>query len=95
MKKYEEIHNCRVCGSKNLLTCLDLGVHPLANSLKIKQGEMEEKLPLTLLFCPDCSLVQLKETVNKEILFKDYVWVTGTSATSRNYAKKNFKEWLI
>ncbi len=84
--KYKTISRCRLCGSSNLDTILDLGNHPLANDLKKTYDENKDKFPLTLLFCPDCSLVQLRETVNKEILFEKYLWVTGTSLTAKQYA---------
>ena len=50
--------------------------------------DSEDQYPLTLLFCRRCSLVQLKETVDKQTLFSRYVWVTGTSFTARNFAEK-------
>ena len=43
------------------------------------------------MFCATCSLVQLEETVSKEILFKSYVWVTGTSKTAREFSEKFYK----
>jgi SAM-dependent methyltransferase len=63
----------------------------LANSLKSDLNQIEGKFPLTLVFCSVCSLVQLKETVSKEILFKSYVWVTGTSKTAREFSEEFYK----
>jgi len=60
----------------------------LANSLKSNLDQIEEKFPLTLVFCSMCSLVQIRETVSKEILFKRYVWVTGTSKTAREFSEE-------
>jgi len=88
---YKDIQNCRISGSSELVTILELGDQPLANALKKMPNEKEVKIPLTLMYCPDSSLVQLKETVNKEILFSSYTWVTGTSPTTRNYAKLFFQ----
>lgn len=85
---YSTITKCRVCGSTDLLEVLDLGFQPLANSLRRNVMDSEDRYPLTLLFCQDCSLVQLKETVDKQALFSRYVWVTGTSSTARNFAEK-------
>ena len=84
---YETINKCRISDSKELTKVLDLGFQPLANSLKKKQFEDENKYPLTLSFCEKSSLLQLNETVKKEILFDRYVWVTSTSATAKNYAQ--------
>ncbi len=81
------IKECRISQSKDLKKVLDLGLQPLANSLKEKQFEDEEKYPLTLSYCEESSLLQLNETIKKEILFDKYVWVSSTSATAKNYAK--------
>jgi len=88
---YENIQNCRISGSSNLTVILEFGDQPLANALKKAPDEIEDKFPLTLMFCPDSSLVQLKETINKEVLFSNYTWVTGTSPTTQDYASLFFQ----
>ena len=80
--EYQIINNCRISQSKSLTKVLDLGLQPLANSLKKKQFENENKYPLTLSFCEKSSLLQLNETIKKEILFDSYVWITATSSTA-------------
>jgi SAM-dependent methyltransferase len=84
---FEMIKTCRVCGSSDVVDVLALGIQPLANSLKKNAGEKEEKYPLTLAFCQNCALVQLRETIKKEILFSNYVWLTSTSETAKMYAE--------
>lgn len=84
---YENIERCRVSGSSNLITILELGKQPLANALKTSPDVSDDSFPLTLMYCPESSLVQLKETVDKEVLFSNYTWVTGTSPTTRHYAR--------
>jgi hypothetical protein len=84
---YENIQTCRVSGSSDLISILELGEQPLANALKDASGGAEDKFPLTLMYCPESSLVQLKETIDKEVLFSHYTWVTGTSQTTRDYAR--------
>mgnify|MGYP001287427834 FL=1 len=88
---YNAIKKCRISDSKELIKVLDLGPQPLANSLKKKQFEDEKKYPLTLSFCEKSSLLQLNETIKKEILFDRYVWVTSTSSTAKNYAQTFYK----
>lgn len=85
--KYDVIDCCRSCSSKNIVEVLDSGWQPLANSLKKNADDFEEKYPLTTVFCSDCSLFQIKETVKKEILFDQYVWVTGTSGVAKEYSQ--------
>ena len=85
---YSSIKECRISQSKDLINVLDLGLQPLANSLKKKQFDEESKYPLTLSFCEKSSLLQLNETIKKEILFDSYVRVTSTSLTAKNYSEK-------
>jgi SAM-dependent methyltransferase len=63
--------NCRSCGGSDLTTILDLGLQPIANDLvqPDKLYEPEERLPLQIAFCRDCSLVQVAETMPPTILF--------------------------
>lgn len=88
MDKYQEIDKCRVSDSRKLVSVLNLGDQPLANALKTTRNEDEEKYPLSISFCEESSLLQLNETINKEILFNQYVWVTGTSQATRQYADR-------
>ncbi|MBI4248171.1 MAG: methyltransferase domain-containing protein [Elusimicrobia bacterium] len=83
---YAAISQCRVCRSKNLTDILFLGKQPMANSLKDGAQAAAPKSPLTLAHCRDCRLVQIRETIKKETLFSNYVWVSGTSPTTRRYA---------
>ncbi len=74
---------CRACGSENLRKFLELGPQPLANSFLQSEGEFasEERYPLDVYFCDGCALVQLLDVINPEVLFRDYIYVTGTSDT--------------
>ena len=74
---------CLNCASKERELVLDLGSTPLANSNVPPEhlDRPEPSFPLELLFCHTCGLVQLSEIVPPEILFRDYVYVTGASST--------------
>ncbi len=85
---YDTASACRISGSRHVVDVLQLGAQPLANSLKDAATGAEVRVPLTLGFCPDSSLVQIRETVRKEILFSNYVWVSGTSETTRRWAEQ-------
>jgi len=79
---YSVIEGCRSCGGKGLMDVLDLGVTPLADRLLTAAtiDEPEPTCPLTLAFCPDCSLVQIRETVDPEVLFcNDYPYYSSVS----------------
>jgi len=73
---------CRSCGSANLVPTLDLGVTPLADRLMNDQTlrEPEPVCPLTVVTCRDCSLVQIRETVDPRVLFgADYPYYSSVS----------------
>ena len=79
----QERTQCRTCGSKNLKLILDLGKTALVNDF-LKPEEVANykvSLPLRVVLCPDCSLVQLADTVDPKILYSHYAYVTSTSRT--------------
>ena len=43
--------------------------------------------PLDLVFCPDCTLVQITETVPPEVLFRDYLYFSSFSDTMLEHAE--------
>ncbi len=98
--------NCRITKKNQLVKILDLGLHPPPNLFKKKISNKITKYPLTLFYCKCCSNIQISETVNKDLLFKNYFWVTGTSELVQKYAniflkkiinisKSNYKDLII
>ncbi len=82
MSLYETITACRSCGGERLSTFLDLGTTPLADRLLRAENkdEPEHMVPLTTAFCEDCTLVQILETVDPEVLFRqDYPYFSSVS----------------
>ncbi len=84
----QEIKCCRACAKRNLQPFFDLGCQPFANSLLPARLTAETVYPLSMSLCPDCSLVQLNQTADPKELFSQYVWMTSTSSTAREYAQK-------
>ncbi len=84
---------CRICRSEELNKVLSLGQLPLANSLlkaeNLKQSEL--RFPLELVFCKNCSLVQITETVDPEILFSNYPYFSSFADTTLKSAQKLVK----
>ena len=83
MLEYTEINNCRVCKSENLTEVLDLNKQPLANSYH--KGEDQASYPLKICTCNDCFHTQLSVVVNPDLMFRDYLYVSGTSKTLHQY----------
>ena len=80
---FRRLERCRVCAGGPLESFLDLGETPLANSFLTKErlSAPEPRYPLELVFCRGCALVSLSAVVDPEVMFRDYIYVSGTSDT--------------
>jgi len=83
---------CRACGHAELKEVFSLGVMPLANDF-VKPGEPRQGFaPLRVMFCRQCSLAQLGETVDPEILYKNYLYTTSNSQTMLRHFDRLVKD---
>jgi len=73
--------SCRLCGGDALTKVLALTPTPTANGFVDESGLDEEQpaFPLDVHFCESCGHVQLLDVVDPELLFANYVYVSGTS----------------
>ncbi|MDA0241506.1 MAG: class I SAM-dependent methyltransferase [Proteobacteria bacterium] len=73
--------DCRLCGSENLTEVLCLAATPPANAFVPKDLRSTEqaRFPLDVFFCEACGHVQLLDVVDPNVLFENYVYVSGTS----------------
>ena len=81
---YNKKNECICCANTNLTQILNLGEQPLANSYH-SDGETLPKYPLNLNLCTKCYHLQLSHIVNPDLLFRNYLYVSGTSDTLREY----------
>lgn len=81
---FKNLEKCLCCDSKNLKQILDLEDQPLANSYH-NIDEKLDKFPLILNLCSDCFHLQLSVAVNPDLMFKNYLYVSGTSNTLKEY----------
>jgi SAM-dependent methyltransferase len=89
---------CRACGHSNLELIMSFGRTPLADRLLTKEQLEQSELifPLDIVFCPNCTLVQITETVSPEILFcGNYPYFSSVSKTLLEHSKKNAEELII
>jgi SAM-dependent methyltransferase len=88
---YYRRSTCRLCGSVLLTKVCTLTPTPPANAfVSIDQlGDEQITFPLELFFCENCKHLQLLDVVNPEELFRDYVYVSGTSVSF----VKHFEEY--
>lgn len=78
---YTEMTKCLVCDSQNITPFCDLGDQPLANNLKDSVSDPDELFPLSVNVCKRCWHSQLGVAVDREALYKHYLYVSGTSNT--------------
>lgn len=86
------IAGCRSCGERGIVPILDLGETPLADRLLTDEqlGQPEFFAPLKVMFCPACTLVQIDETVNPEILFgDDYPYFSSVSPALQEHFRQS------
>ncbi len=88
----EATFHCRACNSTKCIPILSFGTTPLADALLSADqlGSPEVTAPLDLVFCPDCSLVQITETVPPEILFcRNYPYFSSVSKSLLEHFAKS------
>jgi SAM-dependent methyltransferase len=76
---------------------LDLGETPLADRLLTAEDldGPEFFAPLKVMFCPDCTLVQISETVSPEILFgDDYPYFSSVSQALQEHFKRSAEQLI-
>ena len=80
---------CRICDGSNLLPILSFGQTPLANALvpADRANQVEPTYPLNLVFCRQCALVQITETVPAAELFSQYPYFSSYSDTMLTHAE--------
>ncbi|MFI4937154.1 MAG: class I SAM-dependent methyltransferase [Candidatus Berkiellales bacterium] len=74
--------HCRACDSPGLMSIIPLGEIPLANALlREVRAKSEPRYNLEVMLCPKCGLAQLKDLVDPQHLFSDYVYFSSNSET--------------
>ena len=85
-KTYHEIEKCRVCGCKKLRDIMSLGIQHIINFPDSESTDKGIRAPLDLVICDNssCSLVQLRHTVNPELMYREYWYRSGVNKTMRD-----------
>jgi hypothetical protein len=65
-----QINTCEVCGNKDLIPVLDLGLHPMCDDL-VPFGDTRicREYPIEILFCKNCNTAHQRFQVPKQELF--------------------------
>ena len=88
MVRSGHIDKCQVCSSEKLHLVLDLGHQPLCDSLLTNDmlNSPETTYPLRMLWCEECSLVQIDYCVDGDLVYHpDYPYRTGVTKELVDY----------
>lgn len=84
MKHYSLIATCRVCHSRKLVPVVHIKPQFIASTfVKTNKDNPKSKIkiPMTALLCSKCGLVQLKETVEPDLLYAQYFYRSHVTKT--------------
>jgi len=94
---YQSLKQCRICGNQNLTEVLNFGEQYLASSF-VESNEHNElaniRIPLTAVLCDRsknasaCGLLQLKETVDRDQMYRRYFYRSATNPMMRDALKE-------
>ena len=88
--KNKKVKKCLLCSNKNLKKIFNLGDFFVSNFVKkenITNGNV--KCPLSLLYCSNCSLIQLSHIAPQELMYRRFYWYkSGVTKTMRNGLKE-------
>ena len=89
MPDFKDLAFCRICGGQFFSEKLVLRDSPLANELSISRETAlkAEKFPLQVVMCSKCRHFQLKQIVNPNRLFSNYIYKSGTSEFFKDHFK--------
>lgn len=88
--------SCRLCGGSDLELVLALTPTPPANAFVpvSRLSDVQQTFPLDVFFCGDCGHVQLLDIIDPDILFSDYVYVSGTSPVFVDHFRRYVEDIL-
>ncbi len=102
MENCTPITTCLACGNTELVPALNLGDQPLANNFRsVVDTSGEARYPLAINRCGHCNHLQLTHAVNPDLIYKNYLYVSGTSRTYleymtwyANWVREQFNYWV-
>ena len=89
---FKKIKKCRICRNANLKKVISLGGQFIQGKFEKKKNKFEKKIPLNILLCHQsprkknvCNLLQLENSVNKNILYNQYFYRSGINSTMKKH----------
>ena len=90
---WETVTTCSGCNTNNLEIIWDFKKVPLAGYFPIKGSEnLKNLIPMTLIQCSNCMLVQINPNVSDNLLFEDYRYISSVGM-QRHF--NEFADWFV
>lgn len=81
-----KIHtSCRLCGCSDFTPLISLGSQPLTGVFLKPEEKDPLKAPLELIVCNDCKFMQLRHSVDTDLMYSSYWYRSGTNQTMRDH----------
>ena len=94
-KKIKKVNNCLLCKKGRLVSVFNVGNLFVSNFVKQKDIKKGIRSPLNLLYCRNCSLIQLSHIAPQELMYRRFYWYkSGITKTMRDGLKNIYIESL-
>ena len=96
MKKIiKKVKNCLLCKGSNLVSLFNVGNLFVSNFVKKKEIRKGVKSPLNLLYCKNCTLIQLSHIAPQELMYRRFYWYkSGVTKIMKDALKDIYNESL-
>ena len=74
---HKKHHGCRLCSSQNLSCVLPLRPIPLGEHYSTTPQTIEERFPIDIYMCNDCTAVQTNDDIDPNFLWDGYTYFSG------------------
>lgn len=75
---------CRGCGSRQIADVLDFGNPFVSNFADVPDASNWPRVPLEVVLCADCTLLQLRHTTPSDWLYRRYWYKSGVNGAMRS-----------
>ena len=94
-KKIKKVKKCLLCKDTNLVSLFNVGNLFVSNFVKKKDVKKGVKSPLNLLYCKNCTLIQLSHIAPQELMYRRFYWYkSGVTKIMKDALKNIYTESL-
>ena len=94
-KKIKKVKRCLLCKSSKLISLFDVGNLFVSNFVMKKDIKKGIRSPLNLLYCNNCTLIQLSHIAPQELMYRRFYWYkSGVTKIMKDALKNIYNESL-